>query len=275
MADQGVGIGRVLGKRLGGRARVDICPRGAGEVMGQIFGQLLECVYDVREGVNSDGTMWRNLAPLTVGLHNLEPSGASAPTISAGTGPSSQDEISFNGTSQFLETARDFTFVRGDRPCIITVMRWNDLTETVFQCAVGIGQNNTGNQTFMHNCQLGPTTDDWQFDYHYDNGNGGAFDVVENITNDTSRHRFETLILAAGATGRIDGTDHALAQTAGVSADAANTQRMVIGANLSTGTDLKFAFMNGFFSFHMVLNGEPTAQQLTDARTWIDAEFGL
>lgn len=234
------------------------------------FGALLEAWHRADAGDITIATGVSQWNDKTSNGHDLvQATGGDQPAFDASAGPNSTGEVDFDGANHYLNVDIGNIFAKNDRPSLIIIGSYDDLTAGISQNMAGLAEDTGATATLLEH-KLHATSDEWRYVTHYDNGGAGAFDTVD-ITNDTDNHLFELHLFTAGHVAYSDNTSAALAQSAGISAraDAGTGQNLSLGG-LSDGTATADCKINEF----MLLNDEPTAAMRTSLFAYVNDRYG-
>ncbi len=235
--------------------------------MSSILDEKLEALYDSSEGVELDDSkvgQWTNLAPLTIGIHDLVQDLVDRrPVVGSGTGPNGKDRLEYDGVDDFL-SVNDFSLAEGSRPALYIVGNTEDIDPAEFKYiavmdsgAVNVTRLTTGVFKF------------WLGAARMNNNPDADSSLFNSDPLTTSPVLLENLYRLTGHTFAEDGSETVdAAATAGAGTDAGGPiTKLTLGA-FSDGTGA----LNCNIWFAMVLNAEPTDQQIADIRSWIAIE---
>lgn len=260
----------------------------------EIFGAALEAWWDMDESyvtLYSDSNLIESVSDRSGNGHTLyQTASYSAKPLWAsgsGVGPNGHGVAMFNGRTNYLESVADFNLAKGSRPSIIMVWEnYNDLMQ--YERNYVVSARTDGDNYSGFNISVS-ASNEYVFAGETTTCPGG--EILQAFgTSDGNNTLIEAHYRNAAGPVAQDSTEEGSAVGAmnvhdGSCVDKGPIERFMIGAHRThnpTGApvreatiDPKKEFSAGAMSLCLVLNAEPTPDQLAKLRHWVNHNYAI
>ena len=240
-----------------------------------IFGGELEAAYEPDPATmtlsGSEVLQWDDLS---ANGHNLNPQTLERrPTWAPAAGPNQAGEVQYSSVGvqvdMMLETL-GMAFAQGDRPSVLVVGRFADADAGAFD-QVMINVRDLDNLVSLLRVYQDDADDMLTLRYSADDGGGGMTAEVLKIDADLADHHLiEMHLFASGSQGGVDGGLAPFGSTAALSIEATGNDRLFTATENNQEDPL-----NGAITELVILNAEPTADQMERYRRRVALLYGL